>query len=62
MKPVLVLYYSRHGSTRKLADAIAQGVISTGAEAWVRTVKPLNEGDGICAISPTKSKNVRLLL
>lgn len=46
MKPVLVLYYSRHGSTRKLADAIAQGVISTGAEVWVRTVKPLNEGDG----------------
>lgn len=39
MKPILVLYYSRHGATRELARAIAQGVDSVpGAEARVRTV------------------------
>jgi NAD(P)H dehydrogenase (quinone) len=37
--PVLVLYYSRHGSTRKLAELIAQGVESVpGCEARLRTV------------------------
>lgn len=36
---VLVLYYSRHGATRKLADLIAQGVESIpGCEARLRTV------------------------
>lgn len=42
MKPtltILVLYYSRHGATRKLAELIAQGVDSVpGAEARLRTV------------------------
>jgi NAD(P)H dehydrogenase (quinone) len=39
MKPILVLYYSRHGATRELARAIAQGIDSiSGAEARVRTV------------------------
>lgn len=43
MKPtnltILILYYSRHGSTRKLAELIAQGVDSVGAcEARLRTV------------------------
>lgn len=37
--PVLVLYYSRHGSTRKLAELIAQGIESVpGCEARLRTV------------------------
>ena len=37
--PVLVLYYSRHGATRKLADLIAQGIESVpGCEARLRTV------------------------
>jgi NAD(P)H dehydrogenase (quinone) len=37
--PLLVLYYSRHGSTRQLAQLIAQGIDSvTGCEARVRTV------------------------
>jgi NAD(P)H dehydrogenase (quinone) len=37
--PILVLYYSRHGATRKLAELIAQGVDSVpGAEARLRTV------------------------
>ena len=36
---ILVLYYSRHGATRKLAELIAQGIDSvTGAEARLRTV------------------------
>ena len=36
---ILVLYYSRHGATRKLAEYIAQGVDSVpGAEARLRTV------------------------
>jgi NAD(P)H dehydrogenase (quinone) len=37
--PILVLYYSRHGSTRKLAELIAQGIESVrGCEARLRTV------------------------
>lgn len=36
---ILVLYYSRQGATRKLAELIAQGVESVpGAEARLRTV------------------------
>ncbi|MET0266809.1 MAG: NAD(P)H:quinone oxidoreductase [Duganella sp.] len=36
---ILVLYYSRHGATRKLAELIAQGVESVpGCEARLRTV------------------------
>ncbi|CAB3715549.1 NAD(P)H:quinone oxidoreductase [Trinickia soli] len=39
MKDILVLYYSRHGATRDLALAIAQGVDSVaGMQARVRTV------------------------
>ena len=43
MKPsdliILVLFYSRHGATRKLAELIAQGVESVpGCEARLRTV------------------------
>ena len=41
MKPVLVLYYSRHGSTKRLADAIAQGITSTDVPVIVRTVPSL---------------------
>ena len=36
---ILVLYYSRHGATRKLAEFIAQGIDATaGCEARLRTV------------------------
>lgn len=38
MSEILVLYYSRHGSTRELAYAIAEGIESTGATACIRTV------------------------
>lgn len=43
MKNILVLYYSRHGATRKLAELIAQGVVSVpGCEAVLRTVPPVS--------------------
>ncbi|MES3023488.1 MAG: NAD(P)H:quinone oxidoreductase [Pseudomonadota bacterium] len=35
---ILVLYYSRHGATRKLAELIAQGIESAGVDARLRTV------------------------
>lgn len=39
MKPVLILYYSRHGATRTLAEKIARGVEEiAGVEAMIRTV------------------------
>ena len=42
---VLVLYFSRHGSTRALADEIAHGIDATaGAEAVLRTVPPVTSG------------------
>jgi NAD(P)H dehydrogenase (quinone) len=41
--PILVLYYSRHGATRKLAELIAQGVESVpGCSARLRTVPPVS--------------------
>jgi len=40
---ILVLYYSRHGATRKLAELVAQGIDSVpGAEARLRTVPPVS--------------------
>lgn len=38
MTEILVLYYSRHGSTQALAYQIANGVESVGAQAKIRTV------------------------
>ena len=46
MQPVLVLYYSRHGSTKRLADAIAQGVSSLDVPVIVRTVKSTSDTRG----------------
>ena len=44
MKQVLILYYSRHGSTATMAHYIARGVESeTGVEALLRTVPPVSE-------------------
>ncbi|MEZ5447942.1 MAG: NAD(P)H:quinone oxidoreductase [Thiolinea sp.] len=41
---ILVLYYSRHGSTAAMARHIARGVESVpGAEAVLRTVPPVSE-------------------
>ncbi|ALD90262.1 Trp repressor binding protein [Cupriavidus gilardii CR3] len=43
MSDILVLYYSRHGSTRKLAELIATGIDSVpGAHARLRTVPPVS--------------------
>jgi NAD(P)H dehydrogenase (quinone) len=40
---LLVLYYSRYGATRKLAEAIAEGIESIdGAVARLRTVPPVS--------------------
>lgn len=40
---ILVLFYSRHGSTRRLAELIAQGVESVpGCDARLRTVAPVS--------------------
>lgn len=38
MREILVLYYSRHGATRKLAEAIASGIEAEGLTARLRTV------------------------
>jgi NAD(P)H dehydrogenase (quinone) len=39
MTTILILYYSRHGSTAEMANLIARGVESvTGAEAIIRTI------------------------
>lgn len=41
---VLVLFYSRHGATAKMAEAIAEGVNSVaGQRALVRTVPPVSD-------------------
>lgn len=43
-KNVLVLYYSRHGATKEMAQYIARGVESvSGAEAVLRTVPEVSE-------------------
>ena len=40
---ILILYYSRHGATRKLAELIAQGVESVaGCDARLRTVPAIS--------------------
>ena len=40
---ILVLYYSRHGATRKLAELVAQGIDGVpGAEARLRTVPAIS--------------------
>lgn len=47
---ILVLYYSRHGATRKLAELVAQGIDSVpGAEARLRTVPPVSTVAEACA-------------
>lgn len=43
MSKILVLYYSRHGSVKKMAQYIARGVESVpGMEAVIRTVPPVS--------------------
>src|SRR5690554_5542410 len=43
MPYILILYYSRHGATAAMAQALAQGVEQvTGIEARLRTVPPVS--------------------
>jgi NAD(P)H dehydrogenase (quinone) len=41
MTKILILYYSRHGATEKMARLIAEGAELAGAEAIIRTVPEL---------------------
>jgi NAD(P)H dehydrogenase (quinone) len=38
MVDILVLYYTRHGAVREMADHVARGIEQAGAQARVRTV------------------------
>ncbi len=54
---VLVLYYSKGGNTKKLAEEIAKGVESAGAKAIIRNTQEVTKDDftasvGIIAGSP----------
>ncbi len=54
---VLVLYYSKGGSTKKLAEAVAEGVGSAGAQAVLKSTQEVTKDDflnssGIIAGSP----------
>lgn len=58
MAKILVLYYSRSGNTRKMAEAVAEGVKNTGAQLTLCdlkncTLEQLLDHDGIVAGSPT---------
>lgn len=58
MAKVLVLYYSRTGNTRQMAETVAEGAKQAGAETTlcdveVCTLEQLLEYDGIVAGSPT---------
>ncbi len=54
---VLVLYFSKGGNTRKLAEEIAKGVSATGVEAVLKTTQEVSKDDflnssGVVAGSP----------
>lgn len=54
---ILVLYYSKGGNTRKLAEAVARGIESTGSDAILKNTDEVTKDDfikaaGIVAGSP----------
>lgn len=54
---VLVLYYSKSGNTKKLAEAVARGVEAEGANALIKSTQDVTKDDflesaGIVAGSP----------
>jgi len=58
MAKVLVVYYSRGGTTKQMADAVAEGARDAGAEVDLKKVEDVDvqeliEYDGIIAGSPT---------
>lgn len=51
--PVLILYYSRNGATKNMANKIAQGVETEGLTAILRTVPEVSSGvNGVKAPVP----------
>ena len=58
---VLIIYYSKHGTTKKLAEYIAHGVEKNPVEAIIRTVpdiskrKNVNESHSYVSISDIKN-------
>ncbi|HEX4045850.1 MAG TPA: NAD(P)H:quinone oxidoreductase [Gammaproteobacteria bacterium] len=42
MSYILVLYYSRYGSVKQMAQHLARGIESIGIEACIRTVPPVS--------------------
>jgi NAD(P)H dehydrogenase (quinone) len=60
---ILVLYYSRHGATRRLAELIGQGIDAVpGAAARLRTVPPVAPATEVAAppVPPEGSPYVEL--
>jgi NAD(P)H dehydrogenase (quinone) len=60
---ILVLYYSRHGATRALADCVAQGIDGVrGAAARLRTVPPVSPTTEVASppVPPTGAPYVEL--
>lgn len=51
MNNILIVYYSRHGGTQALAEAIATGVEQNNANAIVRTVPPVSAEHEKCGES-----------
>ncbi|MHC4253830.1 MAG: flavodoxin family protein [Planctomycetota bacterium] len=63
MGKVLVFYYSRGGTTKAMAEFVAEGARSAGADVDLREVADLSPGDlrdydGIVAGSPTYYGNM----
>ncbi|RUO81470.1 NAD(P)H:quinone oxidoreductase [Idiomarina tyrosinivorans] len=48
---IVIFYFSRHGATQQLADAIAEGVSKAGAEPLMRTVESDSEAKSARDIS-----------
>ena len=58
MTKILIVYYSKTGNTKAMAEYVAQGVKDTGAEAILKPVEDtkveeMQEADGIILGSPT---------
>lgn len=70
---ILILYYSRHGATKALAQALADGVEMAGIEARLRTVAPISaeceavapsvpaDGDVYCSLDDVRECSGLLL-
>lgn len=58
MEKIIVIYYSRSGNTKKMAESILEGINKEGVEARIKDVKDVKvdellEYDGIIMGSPT---------